>query len=98
MPLLFNLLERNNCCVNVFSLRDKNIQFILLGEKEIDLFLEKHSSSYSRLFVYWTKAAERGKQGKSTIIDMVNGNTKYNENRQKMSQNCFFSAEKTNQF
>ena len=34
-----------------------------------------------RLFVYSTKVAERGKQGKSTIIEMVNGNAKYNENR-----------------
>ena len=37
-----NLLERNNWCVNVFSLRDKNIQFMLPGEKEIDLLMEKH--------------------------------------------------------
>ena len=44
------------------------------------------------------KTAERGTQGKSAIIEMVDGNTKYSKNRQKMSQNYFFRRKKTNQF
>ena len=38
----------------------------------------------------------RDTQGKGTIVELVDGNTKYNKNRQKMSQNYFFRRKKTN--